>query len=343
MRPPTVQPAGRVIGQVYEATNAAAGNAVQVFDRYADGHLVAKGAVATGGKGAGASLHSQGGLVRDGRLLFVVNAGDKPVSTLAITGHGLVWRDTEASGGTLPASVTAHDGVAYVLNQGSSTISGFRYDRGRPAHTAGRVDPRSAHRPDRGDRRRRADLVPAQRKPPRRHRARDQRDRGLPGRTTGTPASDAAPPRPAPRRTGSTSTAAVTCWSRRRRVRPRRTGWAAGSRRESCGLGHPGGAVLAGDDPHRQVGLRDQRGQRLGLVVPSGYGRRAVPRRRGGREHRVGFGPTDATVSPDGATLSVRLGSGALATYAIHANGSLSSLGTAIGAAAIGSAGLASS
>jgi hypothetical protein len=40
-----------VVGHVYEATNAAGDNAVQVFDRYADGQLAASGTVATGGQG----------------------------------------------------------------------------------------------------------------------------------------------------------------------------------------------------------------------------------------------------------------------------------------------------
>src|SRR5690348_10164561 len=60
-------------GHVYETTNAASGNAIQVFDRAADGRLTAAGQVLTGGAGSGASLHSQGGLVRDGDLLFAVN------------------------------------------------------------------------------------------------------------------------------------------------------------------------------------------------------------------------------------------------------------------------------
>jgi 6-phosphogluconolactonase (cycloisomerase 2 family) len=110
---------------VFETTNAAAGNAVQVFDRLRDGGLRAGAVVATGGKGLGASLASQGGLVRDGNLLFAVNAGDNSISTLAITAHGLVRRDVAPSGGVRPVSVAVRHGVAYVLNQGSSTISGF--------------------------------------------------------------------------------------------------------------------------------------------------------------------------------------------------------------------------
>jgi 6-phosphogluconolactonase len=116
------------VGHVYESTNSAAGNAIAVFDRYADGTLQPAGAVATGGLGAGASLHSQGGLARDGHLVFVVNAGDDSVSALYAGANGLVLRDTVGSRGDFPVSVTIRDGIGYVLNQGSDTISAFRYD-----------------------------------------------------------------------------------------------------------------------------------------------------------------------------------------------------------------------
>jgi len=117
----------RPAGHVYEATNASSGNAIQVFDRWSDGRLTAAGQVATGGLGSGGSLHSQGGVVREGSLLFAVNAGSATVSALQITDHGLVLRDTIPTYGTLPVSVTARGGVGYVVNQGSDTISGFRY------------------------------------------------------------------------------------------------------------------------------------------------------------------------------------------------------------------------
>src|SRR5512133_706054 len=96
----SASPAGPV-GHVYEATNSATGNAINVFDRYADGSLQPAGTVATGGLGAGASLHSQGGLARDGHLVFVVNAGDDSVSALRVGATGLELRDTVASHGDL--------------------------------------------------------------------------------------------------------------------------------------------------------------------------------------------------------------------------------------------------
>jgi 6-phosphogluconolactonase (cycloisomerase 2 family) len=91
--------------------------------------------VSTGGRGAGTSLASQGGLARDGRIVFAVNAGDDTVSALVATKHGLVLRDKISSHGDFPVSVTVRDGVGYVLNQHDDTISGFRYDRSGNLHS----------------------------------------------------------------------------------------------------------------------------------------------------------------------------------------------------------------
>ncbi|WP_406054398.1 lactonase family protein [Kribbella sp. NBC_00889] len=123
---PTPTTGAQVVGHVYEATNSPAGNAIQIFDRLRDGQLRPGSAVATGGLGLGASLASQNALVREGGLLFVVNAGDDTISTLAITRRGLVKRDVEPTGGDRPVSVTVHGSTVYVLNQGSGTISGLR-------------------------------------------------------------------------------------------------------------------------------------------------------------------------------------------------------------------------
>jgi 6-phosphogluconolactonase (cycloisomerase 2 family) len=120
------QVANPVVGHVYETTNAAAGNAIQVFNRLRDGGLQPAATVPTGGRGLGSSLASQNGLVRDGNLLFAVNAGDDSISTLAITNHGLVRRDIAASGGDQPVSLTVRHGIVYVLNQNSANISGLQ-------------------------------------------------------------------------------------------------------------------------------------------------------------------------------------------------------------------------
>ncbi|MBF4769884.1 beta-propeller fold lactonase family protein [Nocardioides agariphilus] len=126
--------AGPVVGHVYQPTNAAAGNAIAVFDRHADGSLTGAGSVPTGGLGTGASLASQGAIVRDGRLLFVVNAGDDTISALRVRGSKVVVADRIASGGDRPVSITVHDGVGYVLNHDSDTIVGFTYDGSGDLH-----------------------------------------------------------------------------------------------------------------------------------------------------------------------------------------------------------------
>lgn len=117
-------------GAVYTASNAAAGNAVLVFDRLANGSLVPVDSVATGGLGSGAGLGNQGAvrLTADERWLLVVNAGSDSVSTLAVGEESLALVDVEASGGSQPISVTAYRDRVYVLNAGSDSIAGFRLD-----------------------------------------------------------------------------------------------------------------------------------------------------------------------------------------------------------------------
>jgi 6-phosphogluconolactonase (cycloisomerase 2 family) len=115
--------------QVFQATNDPAGNAIQVFEQAADGAFVAGPVVATGGKGLGGSLASQGAVTRIGRHLLVVNAGDDTVSSFILSRRGLELRDVESSGGVRPVSVTANEGgTVYVLNAGDDTISGLRVD-----------------------------------------------------------------------------------------------------------------------------------------------------------------------------------------------------------------------
>jgi 6-phosphogluconolactonase (cycloisomerase 2 family) len=116
----------RSVSQVYEATNAAAGNAIQVFERASDGTLSVGALVPTGGVGTGSSLASQGGVTREGNRLLVVNGGDNTVTSFVITRDGLSRRDVEPSGGVGPFSVTVSDNLVYVLNAGSDAITGFR-------------------------------------------------------------------------------------------------------------------------------------------------------------------------------------------------------------------------
>jgi 6-phosphogluconolactonase (cycloisomerase 2 family) len=101
---------------------------VLVFDRRADGGLVAAGAVSTGGLGSGDGLGTQGAVVESasGRWLLAVNAGSDDVSLFALERGRPVLVDTESSGGDMPVSITVHRRVVYVLNGGDDTISGLR-------------------------------------------------------------------------------------------------------------------------------------------------------------------------------------------------------------------------
>ena len=117
-----------IAGAVYTASNAAAGNAVLIFDQLHDGRLVPAGRVATGGNGTGAGLGNQGGvtLSRNERWLLVVNAGSHSLSVLAIQRRGLRLVDVEPTGGLQPISVTEHRGLVYVVHAGSDNVTGFR-------------------------------------------------------------------------------------------------------------------------------------------------------------------------------------------------------------------------
>jgi 6-phosphogluconolactonase len=112
----------------YALTNERAGNAVATFRRAADGTLTPGPAIATGGRGTGQGLGSQGAvaLSDDGRWLFAVNAASNDLSAFRVTPAGLAFAGRVASGGTQPISLTVHGTWLYVLNAGGQgNISGF--------------------------------------------------------------------------------------------------------------------------------------------------------------------------------------------------------------------------
>jgi 6-phosphogluconolactonase (cycloisomerase 2 family) len=120
---------------VYVQTNDAAANEVLVFERGGDGGLSAGGSYETGGRGTGRPhLPSQNSVVlsEDGAWLLVANAGSDDVSLFAVGDGGLMFAGRIASGGTGPTSVAIHESLVYVLNNGSSSISGFRIAAGAP-------------------------------------------------------------------------------------------------------------------------------------------------------------------------------------------------------------------
>ena len=136
---------------VYTLTNQAAGNAVAVFSRSADGSLTAAGEVPTGGLGSGGGLGNQGALALDDhrRFLFVVNAGSNDLSVFRIRPEGVTLVDRVGSGGIQPISVTVSGNLLYALNAGSGSapgsISGFRIGHdGSLSAIAGSTRPLSA-------------------------------------------------------------------------------------------------------------------------------------------------------------------------------------------------------
>jgi 6-phosphogluconolactonase (cycloisomerase 2 family) len=112
--------ASSAAGEVYTLTNSPAGNAVKAFDRAGDGSLAPAGQFATGGTGTGGGLGNQGAMVIERGLLFAVNPGSDSISSFRIRPDRLELIDTDPSGGDQPISLTADDGLLYVLNAGGA-------------------------------------------------------------------------------------------------------------------------------------------------------------------------------------------------------------------------------
>lgn len=127
-------------GALYTMDNAAAGNHVLAFQRNEHGGLVNAGSFTTGGTGTGttAGLPSQGSVLlsRDGRWLFVCNAGSSEISVLAVSRGGVTLTDKVASGGRMPVSLALRHNLLYALNAGGlagdkDNITAFIFANGR--------------------------------------------------------------------------------------------------------------------------------------------------------------------------------------------------------------------
>lgn len=121
------------VGAVYTETNDPAGNKVVKFARRANGRLVKRQAVATGGNGSTQSvgcgpgcpiLDSNYSVVNDGLLVFAVNAGSDTITSFRETRNGLKKVDTNPSGGDMPEGIAFHDGLLYVLNVNTANSNG---------------------------------------------------------------------------------------------------------------------------------------------------------------------------------------------------------------------------
>ena len=123
-------------GAVYVLTNQV-DNAVAVFNRAADGTLSSAGEFSTGGAGDPVPqgtdpvtdpLASQGALILDqgNQFLFAVNAGSNQISVFSVGPTELTLVGVFDSGGVRPISLTLHDDLLYVLNEGGTpNITGF--------------------------------------------------------------------------------------------------------------------------------------------------------------------------------------------------------------------------
>src|SRR5437016_1099782 len=150
---PTPMPRNFQAGAVYVLTNQV-DNTVAVFRRTADGTLTPAGEFPTGGAGdpvpqgtdpATDPLASQGALIFDQghQFLFAVNAGSNQISVLSVSDLGLDQVDVVDSGGIRPISLTVHDNLLYVLNEGGTpNITGFTVgDDGTLTPLAGSTQP----------------------------------------------------------------------------------------------------------------------------------------------------------------------------------------------------------
>jgi 6-phosphogluconolactonase (cycloisomerase 2 family) len=115
--------------QIYTQTNEAGQNRIAEIRTNFDGSLAKPQFFATGGAGTGAGLGVQYALnlSRDGRYLYVVNAGSNDISTFALGDAGPRFIGKTPSGGVRPVSVAVRGDVVYVVNAGGEgNISGFR-------------------------------------------------------------------------------------------------------------------------------------------------------------------------------------------------------------------------
>ena len=137
-------------GIVYTIDNQAS-NSVLEFQAGPGSALTLVGTYATQGSGTGAKLASQGAvtLAQNGKWLLVVDAGSDQITVFQVNHDGsLTFASIASSQGTAPISVTEHDGLVYVLDNGTRTtpgnIAGFTLSHtGQLTFLSGSVQPLS--------------------------------------------------------------------------------------------------------------------------------------------------------------------------------------------------------
>jgi len=116
-------------GAAFAMTNRSTGNEIVTYHRAADGMLTRVGRVSTHGRGIGTDLDTQGGLrlSSDHRFLYAVNAGSDNVSVFAVNGTHLDFMQ-KVYAGDEPNSLTLNGDLLYVLDGSvaGNGILGFR-------------------------------------------------------------------------------------------------------------------------------------------------------------------------------------------------------------------------
>jgi len=117
-----------IAGAVYVQTNEPQ-NSVVAFRRAADGSLQRGTTYSTDGAGSGVPhLTSQGSVVltTDGRHLLVANAASDEISVFAVAPDASLTLVGCTSVGSTPRSIAERDGMVYVLNTGTPSLTGYR-------------------------------------------------------------------------------------------------------------------------------------------------------------------------------------------------------------------------
>jgi 6-phosphogluconolactonase (cycloisomerase 2 family) len=125
---------------LFVETDAAAGNSVLSYTRGTDGTISYVATYSTGGTGAIAAgsaadpLASQGGLALadNGNELLAVNAGSDTVSVFAVFGPYLHLVQQIATNGNFPVSISVHNNLVAVLNSGGAgSVTQYQLQWGR--------------------------------------------------------------------------------------------------------------------------------------------------------------------------------------------------------------------
>ena len=332
-------------GNVFVLTNDAVHNGVTVFSRGLDGRLVQGQTVPTGGRGGSETgavvdpLASQGSLTYDAHhhLLFAVNAGSDTLSVFRVRGHDIDLTQVLPTSGLFPSSVAVGGDLVYVMDAGGSgAVTGFAVvgDRLRPLPGTTRSlgmtnDPVPAFL-----------AAPAQVaiSPDRAHLVVATKSTGTllvwsldasgrPSATaTVTTSAGAVPFALTFDNAGRLQVAAASGSAAAYRFGPNATlslvsGPVANGQTATCWSVRIGSYLYAANAGSSTItGYRIASDGTLSLLTPSGV------------SASTGAGPVDIAASPDGRFLyELATGAGAIDEFAVHADGSLTSIGTVAG------------